>query len=1018
MLLSQRTLLKALLAAGVSIVLPKPAASRGTVNLLNRFNRRLQLSQPQSLSVLASTADFVSDSALPVVVDTRLFTRTEVGSGIFGRWQIDTHGLPAYQYELDQHADRRARFANSQGFDRRDHWYPIGNDRIIGIAYNEGYVQFYIGDRGGTVINRFDDGSSPDDWIDAIKALPAAVRTFLKRLNLQKRLQEQRELLKHWQKTHPQDTNMAKLAMDIQKHMADELRTATRDAATSQHYSGGFGYIDDGEATWSTAYCYRPKEALTRRLFGMGYYETEMTHRDIRLVRRVYAPCGDDPLLISDVVISNMSAQTKTIRCYEYWDVNVYQIKASWFQTGLPAIASTDSRYAINDNFSQNVTFDSATNVLRAHMQVLIEDIPKPEEASDTDWYPADMFLVDLGGSPSAVYTDTALFFGEGGPAQPDAVSKRQEGMLRPYGSASRQPYCMVMRRDLTLAPREVMPLRYAYGTVRPGASTDFVDKYRTVSLNDTLSIWKNRLVYFSMPDEPELKREMAWHAYALQQATVYSAYFKTHVITQGSAYLYLHGLDGAPRDQALFAMPMTYMRPDLARETLLLILSVTFAKDHGLTYAFSGHGKLDSAIVHKRPSDLDLFLLMALSEYLAATGDVGFLSHQVPFYGADAAQPVATVLEHARVAFDHLINDVRIGSNGLLRVGDGDWSDAIVIETAAARLFLGVSFEESVEGGESIPNTQMALYVLPIAAAVLEPHDPTLAARMRDVLPDFKSAVDRQWAGRWYTRALLRDVLDREVVIGKEAINLEAQPWALISGAAADAGHEDKLIESIDTLLDQRAPTGATYTERGRVSAAISQLLTWGYSRSRPDLAWRSLRKQMFASHATVFPELWYGIWTAPDALNGAEIDHPGQASSSAVTPISDFPAMNSNPDAMALLALIRLCGIDPVADGLRIAPHLTPDKKEFVLDMPLIRVEVSPTGISGEYRAANDGERALYIAIPKDAIFSAATIGTTAAQPDASGHTVRLPFSFRKGDRVSFRVTWTLPPITQVGL
>ncbi len=973
--------------------------------MLNAINR-----------LIGRATDSIPDEPAQPVDDVRTFLPTDAGSGDFGSWQIDSNGLPAYRYELDQYADIRARYPNSLGLDRRDHWYAIGNDRITGIASNDGTVQLYMGDRGGTLLNRFDDGSSPDDWIDGATFLPAPLRDVIKRWGLWLRLRRQDALLAHWRATHPTDNNKVQLAAEIQSQMAQELRTRPRNTELRCHYAGGFGFIDDGTEVWSTAFRYRPKGAETRRIFGMGYFETETTYRNIRAVRRVYAPYGDDPALIADVYLRNLSDQPITLKHYEYWDVNYFQMETSWFQTGLPALASVDSREEINDNFRQTVDYDAERGLLRSHMTAIAEQIPDMDDPSPIDWYPADVFLIDLQGKPSAVYTDKIAFFGDSDPRQPEAVAERQEGRLLEEQSAASQPFCLVQRRDLTLAPGEIVQLRYAYGAVRPDEQTDFVQSYRLKTLDDTLNAWKKHLVYFSTGGNPALQREMAWHAYCLQAASVYNAYHDAHVVTQGSAYLYLHGLDGAPRDQVLFAMPLSYIRPDLARETLTLLMQITRGETGAMSYAFSGHGLLDGALVHNKPSDLDLFFLLGLAEYVAATGDVGFLDKNVPFYPV-GSKPASvngeTVLDHARVAFDHLMNGVGVGENGLIRVGDGDWADGVVIENAVARIFLGVSYELSAASGESIPNAQMAVYILPLVADMLDKHDPQLAERMRAVVPGLKAAVNRQWSGRWYSRAILRNVLNEPVIIGKYQLNLEAQPWALISGIAAEAGYEPTLIESIDTMLDNAAPTGAPYIERGQVSAAISQLLTWGYSRSRPDLAWRSLLRQTFATHAAVFPSVWFGIWTAPDALNGIEGARPGGTWASPVTPMTDYPALNSNPHAMALLSLIRLCGIEPVGDGLQIAPRIP--KERFILDMPLIRLEVEPERIGGEYRAVNDGAITLHIELPKGVTLNDVSVNGQSIPTDRSVNPIPLPIHFKKGEKVSFNVGWALPdPMT----
>src|SRR5262249_18538616 len=142
------------------------------------------------------------------------------------------------------------------------------------------------------------------------------------------------------------------------------------------------------------------------------------------------------------------------------------------------------------------------------------------------------------------------------------------------------------------------------------------------------------------------------------------------------------------------------------------------------ISYAFQGHGVLDDALgIHKQPSDLDLFLLWAVAEYVGATGDVAFLDQKVPFYPPDA-KPDATAWDHVKAAARHLMDVVGTGEHGLIRVGDGDWSDGIVFEAKDRQL--------AIAEGESVPNTQMAAYVLPLAADVIEPRDSALAAEVR----------------------------------------------------------------------------------------------------------------------------------------------------------------------------------------------------------------------------------------------------------------------------------------------
>jgi hypothetical protein len=63
------------------------------------------------------------------------------GSGHFGQWQIDQWGLPAYNYTDDEPTDPDAAQAELAGGRQAQH--QLGNDRIKGAAFNDGYTQFW-----------------------------------------------------------------------------------------------------------------------------------------------------------------------------------------------------------------------------------------------------------------------------------------------------------------------------------------------------------------------------------------------------------------------------------------------------------------------------------------------------------------------------------------------------------------------------------------------------------------------------------------------------------------------------------------------------------------------------------------------------------------------------------------------------------------------------------------------------------------------------------------------------------
>ncbi len=964
--------------------------------------------------------------------DPHTFEPTEEGSGIFGRWQLDAHGLPCYQYELDQYADPRAFFPNSAQLDRRDHWHQIGNDRITALASNDGTIQVYVGDRGGVFLNLFAARDEPKIPESGDKTLPERLLAFARQaLKLMSHVFFRLQVW--WRRLRVGRPHTLQPAQQVTSdHLCPRGVMPPQSAADSQAalvqrelarfaYAGGFGYLNNGAETWSTAFRYRKPQTEIHRVFGLGYYETQTVHSNIRVTRRVYAPYGDHPFLIADVEFENLGADTTELRYYDYWDINVYQLKLQWLRGDPFAAAADEERSAINDLFLPQIAWDDDKHALRFHQQYVDGDID-PDAVSEIDFAPADIFLADLTARPAAYYTDKFAFFGDGTPAEPQAVRERYD-TIPDAPSTDSMPYCLALRCDLSLASGQRQSQRYAYGVVRPGSSLRFLDEFRQGDwLSQTLESWKRQLLIFHTGSDPALKREMAWHAYYLLSSTVYNAYYRTHLIPQGSAYLYIHGADGAPRDQALFTIPLVYLRPDLARDTLRLIMALQHHRSGAIPYSFMGHGYQHNAIIHDAPSDLDLFFLMAFNEYLAATGDTDFLGHKIPFYSADEPPQLppgaqaTTVLDHVRAAVVHLVNVVGTGEHGLIKIGDGDWSDGVVFETVRriGGVLFPVWFENSKAHGESIPNTQMALHILPQTIALLQDHDPELSEQLRQFLNDLEAAVQRQWNGRWYTRAILRDPQNQPVILDNNRINLESQIWALISGAAQHNGGQEALIRSVVTLLDDPSPTGATLMEGEQIWPAISQLLTWGYCRSRPDLAWRSLLRHTFAAHASVFPDIWINTWSGPDAVYcQASAVNPGGTWQSAATPMTDFPVMNNNPHALALLGLLRVCGVEPSnsSEGLVINPQVP--RERFTLDTALLRLDVSPGCIAGEYRPVASGQRALLIRVPDTATSISARVGgqAVAAEEDHLKH-VRLSLELAAGQAVPFEVCWSSEP------
>ena len=172
------------------------------------------------------------------------------GSGHFGRWERDPHGLPSYRYTCNQVTDPRA----VQPVDKTwrsptDHMHQVGNDRLVAIASNYGHVQV-----------RQDEGS------------PKFLNDY-----------------------HPE----------------------------KDCYGAGIGFLADEGLVLSTWYPARPKNSIGSSAWDI--FASESRARSYAVDQVIFAPFGDDPVLVSQVTITNRSKHTVRPRWVEYWGCNNYQ---------------------------------------------------------------------------------------------------------------------------------------------------------------------------------------------------------------------------------------------------------------------------------------------------------------------------------------------------------------------------------------------------------------------------------------------------------------------------------------------------------------------------------------------------------------------------------------------------------------------------------------------------------------------------------------------------------------------
>lgn len=423
------------------------------------------------------------------------------------------------------------------------------------------------------------------------------------------------------------------------------------------------------------------------------------------------------------------------------------------------------------------------------------------------------------------------------------------------------------------------------------------------------------------------IERESAWHATYLKSLQIDDAYFEARYPAQASAYGFIHGLQGAPRDYAISTVPLTLIDPGGARDALEVMMRMT-RPSGAMHYAHAGRGQVVSGGIHSYPSDLPIFLIWALTEYVWATGDLDFLNKEIPFYPKER-ETSSTVAARIEIAFRYLKDNLGCGEHNLLRVGSGDWSDPITAMAPDRKAFH--------EHGESGFNTAFAVYALPRAASLVGGE---IAEEMRDFAASLESAMEQTWNGQWFYRGYD----GRGSPIGDEHLFLDGQVFCLIADIG---GRRAELASVIKERLMDPSRIGPTILDKphpvrfgilppgwdcnGGVWAAINALAAWGLSLTDASIGWECLSKQLLRAHAREYPHIWYGVWSAPDAYNSWMGDREGETFVQPATPMAEFPQPNSNAHAGPLLGLMRVLGIEATPDGLKVGERPGSEKLPF---------------------------------------------------------------------------------------
>ncbi len=709
------------------------------------------------------------------------------GNGNFGNWFFDKHGLPAYNYACNQYSDPQATTSTTHGLSI-DHFHQIGNDQITATVHNGGHVQVLDSSRGF-------------QWL-----------TY-----------------------------------------RDEKR---------KKIGGGIALFNIGSSdkVWTDSYDSKNAEKISgfQRIFGMGYFQKKLNLENLKVVHDICAPFSGDPVIISEIEVTNKSnGPINDIKLIDTWDIYLHHILKSLVVTSsnrrlfgitrlmnwagkllkfLQKITRTDtegSRRRFDKKFKFTYELNDENNTLILTPKYRKRIPVSSNEPAKHDFYPKTIFLSMIIGDALKLFTHRDQLF-----KNDQAAFHWEDEEFKKKGSIVKNP-CLGIGTEFSLKSKESKRITCVFGYADSDEIENLILKYQGIAKQCSITKynalkWKKSLIEFDLEKDSWLNREVMWHSYYTRSACYFDEYFNQHIFPQGSIYQFGHGFDGAIRDYVLFLNSIIFISPRLAKEYLTYIVSL-ISPNGDLPYTRYGFVKILSPAVHSNPSDLHLFYLWGIVQYVYTTRDFDFLNEELDFYPKSSGKK-STVQEKIYIALKYLFSEkIGLGEHGLIKFNDGDWSDGISLLVDNRKKFK--------KYGESNFNSAMALYIIPEIVPLIMLDNPDLATLCEKKFDELKKAVLKTWNGKWFYRGW--DGNGKP--IGDDSIYLEHHAWLLIS-EILDRDRALSVISEIYNKLDKPSPIGQYisyppqvtkfqvlpegWDVNGGIWHAMNALLTWGYSK------------------------------------------------------------------------------------------------------------------------------------------------------------------------------------------
>ena len=408
--------------------------------------------------------------------------------------------------------------------------------------------------------------------------------------------------------------------------------------------------------------------------------------------------------------------------------------------------------------------------------------------------------------------TDREAFFGlYNGMHEPQAVAAGKSGNSIAFGWAPIASHSI----DITLAAGEAKTIVFTLGYIEnprhdKWAAPGVINKSRAqelfakfsapaqvdAAMEKLRSYWDDLLGRFVLQTGDEKLRRMVniWNPYQCMVTFNMSrsaSYFETG-IGRGMGF----------RDSNQDLLGFVHQVPSRARERIIDIASTQFA-DGSAYHQYQPLTKRGNNDIGSGFNDDPLWLIAGVAAYIKETGDFAILDEQVPF--DNDPKNAATLLEHLKRSFDHVLNN--LGPHGLPLIGRADWNDCLNLNC-----FSETPDESYQTTGNRVGRTAESVFIAGMFVAI-GPEYAALCAKKGDQSESRRALAEvgkmrdtvlrHGWDGEWFLRAydfFGKKVGSKECAEGQ--IFIEPQGYCVMAGIGVKSGEAKRALDSVEKRL------------------------------------------------------------------------------------------------------------------------------------------------------------------------------------------------------------------------